>query len=221
MPHLESHGEEPQHTCGEREREREREPKPTFFTTGGSTFCAVASLSLMGRLDSAFSPQERRGLGRWCLRRQQTGFQGRPNKPVDTCYSFWIGASLEVCVCVSLCVSLLTLSPLSLSSCWVCLNLSTESGTEVSCSPHRAKSWVGSASGLTTSQVTHTHTHTGPSLTLSLPPPSLSRSTTYMSGISRSVSKQRARVEPPLPLSHHNQEGLRLASHTTPELEDT
>ena len=67
-----------------------------FLFSGGSTFCAVASLSLMGRLDSAFSPEERRGLARWCLRRQVTGFQGRPNKPSDTCYSFWIGASLEV-----------------------------------------------------------------------------------------------------------------------------
>jgi len=26
--------------------------------------------------------------------RQETGFQGRPNKAVDTCYSFWIGASI-------------------------------------------------------------------------------------------------------------------------------
>ncbi|CAI7996354.1 Geranylgeranyl transferase type-1 subunit beta [Geodia barretti] len=69
---------------------------PHLESHGGSTFCAVASLSLMGRLDSAFSPEERRGLARWCLRRQVTGFQGRPNKPSDTCYSFWIGASLEL-----------------------------------------------------------------------------------------------------------------------------
>lgn len=27
---------------------------------------------------------------------QIDGFQGRPNKPVDTCYSFWIGASLKI-----------------------------------------------------------------------------------------------------------------------------
>ena len=66
---------------------------------GGSTFCAIAALSLMGRLESAFSAQELRGIRRWCLRRQQTGFQGRPNKPVDTCYSFWVGASLEVSGC--------------------------------------------------------------------------------------------------------------------------
>jgi geranylgeranyl transferase type-1 subunit beta len=63
---------------------------------GGSTFCAVASLVLMGRLHDVLSPREIEGIRRWCLFRQQTGFQGRPNKPVDTCYSFWVGATLEV-----------------------------------------------------------------------------------------------------------------------------
>ena len=33
---------------------------------------------------------------RRCLQRQQSGFNGRPNKPVDTCYSFWLGASLTL-----------------------------------------------------------------------------------------------------------------------------
>lgn len=36
------------------------------------------------------------GIKRWCIFRQVDGFQGRPNKPVDTCYSFWIGASLKI-----------------------------------------------------------------------------------------------------------------------------
>ena len=74
---------------------------------GGSTFCGIASLVLMGKLQQAFSPTELEGLKRWCLQRQQSGFQGRPNKPVDTCYSFWVGASLEVRgVCVCLCEGL-------------------------------------------------------------------------------------------------------------------
>ena len=64
--------------------------------SGGSTFCAVASLFLMGRLHDAFAADKLEGLKRWCLLRQQTGFNGRPNKPVDTCYSFWVGATLEV-----------------------------------------------------------------------------------------------------------------------------
>ena len=69
------------------------------FDSGGSTFCAVAALSLMGKLKEVFSPGERESLMKWCLLRQQTGFQGRPNKPTDTCYSFWVGATLKVGHC--------------------------------------------------------------------------------------------------------------------------
>lgn len=36
------------------------------------------------------------GLKRWLLLRQEDGFNGRPNKPVDTCYTFWIGGSLQM-----------------------------------------------------------------------------------------------------------------------------
>ena len=50
----------------------------------------------MNRLDSSFAAEELEKIKRWCLFRQKSGFQGRPNKPVDTCYSFWVGASLEV-----------------------------------------------------------------------------------------------------------------------------
>ena len=50
----------------------------------------------MNRLKSSFEPQELEQIKKWCLFRQKSGFQGRPNKPVDTCYSFWLGASLEV-----------------------------------------------------------------------------------------------------------------------------
>lgn len=56
---------------------------------GGSTFCAIAALKLLGRhpTDNAIH---------WCLRRFSTeGVQGRVNKAPDTCYSFWIGASLK------------------------------------------------------------------------------------------------------------------------------
>ena len=82
-----------------REREREREVKSSpicYNFLGGSTFCAVASLTLMEKLNETFSPQELEGLKRWCICRQLTGFQGRPNKPADTCYSFWIGSTLKV-----------------------------------------------------------------------------------------------------------------------------
>ena len=69
--------------------------KSEYFL-GGSTFCAIASLHLMGTLDTCFSDHKFSRLKRWCLVRQKSGFQGRPNKPVDTCYSFWVGASLMV-----------------------------------------------------------------------------------------------------------------------------
>lgn len=62
---------------------------------GGSTFCAVASLSLMGKLECLSESQLDR-LRMWCLNRQTTGFNGRVNKPWDTCYSFWIGSTLKV-----------------------------------------------------------------------------------------------------------------------------
>ncbi|KAK1892105.1 Geranylgeranyl transferase type-1 subunit beta [Dissostichus eleginoides] len=63
---------------------------------GGWTYCAIASLCLMGRLEEALSPRELDRIRRWCIMRQQSGFHGRPNKPVDTCYSFWVGATLEL-----------------------------------------------------------------------------------------------------------------------------
>ena len=69
---------------------------PNLEAHGGSTYCAIASLVLMKQLETSFSAIELKKLRQWCLLRQQSGFQGRPNKPVDTCYSFWVGATLQV-----------------------------------------------------------------------------------------------------------------------------
>lgn len=69
---------------------------PVCVCPGGWTYCAIASLCLMGRLEEALSQRELDRIRRWCIMRQQCGFHGRPNKPVDTCYSFWVGATLEV-----------------------------------------------------------------------------------------------------------------------------
>ena len=63
---------------------------------GGSTFCGLASLALMGRLDQCLSVKLKERLKKWCVFRQVTGFHGRPNKRVDTCYSFWVGGSLKL-----------------------------------------------------------------------------------------------------------------------------
>lgn len=68
---------------------------PYLEAHGGSTFCAIASLWMMGRLDS-LSTAQIESLRRWCFMRQEAGFQGRPNKPTDTCYSFWIGGTLSI-----------------------------------------------------------------------------------------------------------------------------
>jgi len=79
---------------------------------GGSTYCALASLALMDKLGPrngeskydengnervcVLAPERRRSLVRWLVNRQVSGFQGRINKPPDTCYGFWIGASLAI-----------------------------------------------------------------------------------------------------------------------------
>jgi hypothetical protein len=60
---------------------------PFFRYTG---LAALALLGLLGDLP------RHEDLINWCLNRQVGGFQGRPNKDEDTCYSFWIGASLSI-----------------------------------------------------------------------------------------------------------------------------
>jgi len=71
---------------------------------GGSTYCAVAALHLLGELDRALSSKQRARLVRWLVLRQDdyngSGLQGRPNKPPDTCYTFWLGASLKLLNCL-------------------------------------------------------------------------------------------------------------------------
>ncbi|XP_023342195.1 geranylgeranyl transferase type-1 subunit beta [Eurytemora carolleeae] len=68
---------------------------PWLEAHGGSTYCAVAALSLLDSLDRL--PQSKiAGLKRWCVNRQISGFQGRPNKAEDTCYTFWLGAALKI-----------------------------------------------------------------------------------------------------------------------------
>src|ERR1700677_4873632 len=69
---------------------------PGHEAHGGSTFCAVASLILMGKLDQVLSGKRVEILKRWCVFKQVGGFQGRPNKDADTCYSFWVGATLKL-----------------------------------------------------------------------------------------------------------------------------
>ena len=62
---------------------------------GGATYCAIASLILMNSLDK-IPRQKIRNLMTWCNQRIHRGYNGRTNKVPDSCYSFWIGASLEM-----------------------------------------------------------------------------------------------------------------------------
>ncbi|KAI9489679.1 geranylgeranyl transferase type-1 subunit beta-like protein [Zychaea mexicana] len=67
---------------------------PNTEAHGGSTFCGVGALTLMGKQTEGLINKEK--LIKWCLNQQTTGFAGRPNKDADACYCFWIGAALEM-----------------------------------------------------------------------------------------------------------------------------
>ncbi|KAF8046839.1 hypothetical protein N665_3384s0002 [Sinapis alba] len=78
---------------------------PGSESHGGGTYCAIASLRLMGFIgvdllsnDSSSSILDPSLLLNWSLQRQASdgGFQGRTNKRSDTCYAFWIGAVLKL-----------------------------------------------------------------------------------------------------------------------------
>lgn len=60
---------------------------------GGSTYLCVASLSLLNALQSYDRIDS---LLHWCVMSQGFGYHGRPNKPTDTCYTFWIGAAIKL-----------------------------------------------------------------------------------------------------------------------------
>jgi geranylgeranyl transferase type-1 subunit beta len=61
---------------------------------GGAVFTAIASLFLSGRMMQLNCEQSE--LVRWLVFRQQGGFQGRCNKSPDSCYAFWVGATLDL-----------------------------------------------------------------------------------------------------------------------------
>ncbi|CAF4879960.1 unnamed protein product, partial [Rotaria sp. Silwood1] len=62
---------------------------------GGYSFCGYATLLLLDRESLC----DRESLLRWTVNRQmifEGGFQGRTNKLVDGCYSFWVGTLLPL-----------------------------------------------------------------------------------------------------------------------------
>jgi len=65
---------------------------------GGATYTAVAALSLIGKLE-LLTEEQKLSIIRFCVLRQvagRGGFNGRVNKSADTCYAFWVGATLHI-----------------------------------------------------------------------------------------------------------------------------
>lgn len=72
--------------------------RPGLESHGGATYTCLASLSLMGKLD-LLEESQIQGVIRFCTGRQIAGaggFNGRANKDCDTCYAYWVGASLQI-----------------------------------------------------------------------------------------------------------------------------
>ncbi|KAJ1975771.1 CAAX farnesyltransferase (FTase) subunit beta [Dimargaris xerosporica] len=64
---------------------------PGVEAHGGYTYCGLAALEIIGKSDQLNIP----ALLSWAVSRQMAfegGFQGRTNKLVDGCYTFWLGA---------------------------------------------------------------------------------------------------------------------------------
>jgi protein farnesyltransferase subunit beta len=77
--------------------------EPMLESHGGYTYCGIAAIALLrNQLGVAYFVERRDvwlRLLNWLVKRQcevEGGFNGRPNKLVDSCYSFWIGASIVI-----------------------------------------------------------------------------------------------------------------------------
>lgn len=70
-------------------------PSPHCETHGGYGFCSLAALSILGCIDKVDVAK----VTNWCAMRQTSfagGFNGRTNKLVDTCYTWWVGAMCRI-----------------------------------------------------------------------------------------------------------------------------
>ena len=72
---------------------------PNGEAHGGSCYCATASLVLMENLE-CLGKNEVSNLIQYCIHRQNRGYQGRTEKEPDTCYSFWVGGTLDLLGCM-------------------------------------------------------------------------------------------------------------------------
>jgi geranylgeranyl transferase type-2 subunit beta len=71
---------------------------PGAESHSGQIFACLAALSIAGRLDTV----DKEKLGAWLSERQveKGGLNGRPEKLEDSCYSWWVGSSLEILGCL-------------------------------------------------------------------------------------------------------------------------
>jgi protein farnesyltransferase subunit beta len=72
-------------------------PEPYCEAHGGYSFCGIATLVILNKLEEINT----RSFLRWLVNKQmrhEGGFQGRTNKLVDSCYSFWQGAVFNLLV---------------------------------------------------------------------------------------------------------------------------
>ncbi|KAJ2777446.1 CAAX farnesyltransferase (FTase) subunit beta [Coemansia javaensis] len=70
-------------------------PYPGVEAHGGYTLCGLAALEILGRTDVLDLGR----LARWMAARQlpfEGGFNGRTNKLVDGCYSYWVGGAFPL-----------------------------------------------------------------------------------------------------------------------------
>lgn len=72
-------------------------PEPFCEAHGGYSFCGIATLVLMNKLEEI----DMNRFLLWLVNKQMTiegGFQGRTNKLVDSCYSFWQGSVFNMLI---------------------------------------------------------------------------------------------------------------------------
>lgn len=70
-------------------------PLPNNESHGGYVFSGISSLAILGKLDSIDLSK----CAQWIANRQSQfsgGFDGRPNKLYDSCYSWWIGTAASI-----------------------------------------------------------------------------------------------------------------------------
>ncbi|KAH7440513.1 hypothetical protein KP509_04G111100 [Ceratopteris richardii] len=78
---------------------------PGLESHGGATYCAIASLFMLGCIymdplskEASSTLFDVKGVIKWCVQRQTKsgGYQGRSNKDPDACYAFWVAGSLHL-----------------------------------------------------------------------------------------------------------------------------